>query len=315
MASQLAIGVDIGGTKIAFVLIDEQGTVLETHYELTRVSEGVEAALDRIADGIRYLLDKAPQPVAGIGIGSPGFINPQTGTVYYAVNLDWHNVPLIAAIQERLPVQLSIWLQKDTNAAVLGEMYYGAARGYKDVVLVSIGTGLGMGAVVDGHIVVGADYYATDIGHLVLAPGGRLCNCGLHGCIEMYISGNGLLAGVREHRVAYPQSLLARTDGPSTASILQAARDGDPLAQIVIDEAADWLGKIFIVCGAMLNPAIFVLGGGLGLAAADLLLERAEREFRHNVNRTIYENLQIVLSQITVSAIGAACLVWQGLNN
>jgi len=167
-----------------------------------------------------------------------------------------------------------------------------------------------MGAVVDGKIVMGGNMSATDIGHLTLDFGGRLCSCGLHGCIEMYVSGNGLNAGVRENRAKYPQSVLARHEAPSTTEILQAARQGDPLGRAVVDEAADWLGKIFIHCGVMLNPSMFVLGGGLGLAAADLLLERAERVFRENVRSTIYENLQIVRSQLSDSAIGAACLVW-----
>ncbi len=122
-----------------------------------------------------------------------------------------------------------------------------------------------------------------------------------------------LLAGVREHRAEYPHSPLARSAEPSTAEILQAARTGDPLARVVLDEAADWLAKIFICCGVILNPALIVVGGGLGLAAADLLMERAEREFRRNVQPDISNNVRIVQSQITVSAVGAACLVWDAL--
>src|SRR5262249_22783617 len=157
---------------------------------------------------------------------------------------------------------------------------FGAARGYKDVVLVAVGTGLGVGAVVGGQIIIGANHLATDIGHLALNPAGRQCRCGLRGCAEMYVSGVGLLAGVREHRSHYRQSPLAYADGLSTTTILQAARDGDALARAVLDEAAEWLGMIFTYCAVMLNPALFVFGGGLGLAAADLLLERAESVFR-----------------------------------
>ncbi len=313
MTNRTAIGVDLGGTKIAFVLIDEQGHVLATHHVPTGVADGADAVLGRIVGGIQFLLERAEQPVAGIGIGSPGHLNPVTGIVHAAVNLYWRDVPLCTAVRQRLPVDIPIWLQKDTNAAVLGELYYGAARGFKDVVLVAIGTGLGVGVVVDGRLLMGSTYYATDIGHLSLDPAGRLCGCGLRGCTEMYVSGNGLLAGVREHKPDYPDSPLARTGQPSTAAILEAARSGDPLARLVLDEAADWLAKIYICCGVILNPALIVVGGGLGLAAADLLLERAERVFRQNVQPMIHENVQIVQSQGTVSAIGAACLVWDGL--
>jgi glucokinase len=191
-------------------------------------------------------------------------------------------------------------------------MYYGAARGYKDVVLIAIGTGLGTGVVADGRLILGANFSATDIGHMSLDLEGRQCACGLRGCTEMYVSGNGLLAGVREHQPDYPESPLVQMASPSTTAIIQAARDNDPLARVVMGEAAVWLGKIFICSGVIFNPALFVVGGGLGLAAADLLLERAEREFRRNVQAPISEKVQIVQSQITASAIGAASLVWDG---
>ena len=217
MQNQLAIGVDLGGTKIAFVLVDEQGAVRASHQLPTAVNDGVEAVIDRIAHGIQHLREQAGYPVIGIGIGSPGHLNPLTGVVHNAVNLGWREVPLVAALQRRLSGNVPIWLQKDTNAALLGELYFGAAR------------------------------------------------------------------------------------------------DGDPLANVVLNEAADWLGMAFAQCAVVLNPALFVISGGLGLAAADLLLERAEREFRRRVSLPVYQNLRFVQSQITVSAIGAACLVWHAL--
>src|SRR5260221_8462648 len=134
-------------------------------------------------------------------------------------------------------------MQKDTNAALLGELYYGAARGHKDVVLVAIGTGLGVGAAVDGRLIVGANYHATDIGHLTLDHAGRQCSCGLRGCIEMYVSGVGLFAGGCEHRANYPHSPLANAHDLSTTAILQAARGGDPLARRGLGETTPRAGK------------------------------------------------------------------------
>jgi glucokinase len=311
MGNQLAVGVDIGGTKLAFVLIDEQGSVLSTHHLATGAADGPEAVLGRIAQGIRILLERAEQPVAGIGIGSPGHVDPIAGTVRGAVNLGWVDVPLCAAIRQRLTRDLPIWLQKDTNAAVLGEMYYGAARGS------------GCRPDRNWHRTGSRSRrrWAGDHRRESLLPPtsatwrltqGGSAPAGLRGCTEMYVSGVGLLAGVRSTGYAIP-SPLAHVDDPSTAAILQAARDGDALACAVMDEAAEWLGIILTYCGVMLNPALFVVGGGLGLAAADLLLERAEREFRRRVQPPIYEKSQIALSQITASAIGAACLVWHVL--
>jgi len=316
MDNPLAIGVDLGGTKIAFCLIDRQGNVLAAHQVATGVNEGDQAVLDRMADGIRTVLVQASAGnVLGIGIGSPGQVDPTAGTVSNAVNLNWEVVLLRAGLQKRLGTNLPIFLQKDTNATLLGELYYGAARNCRDVVLVAVGTGLGVGVITSGQIVVGARHDATDIGHLAIDPQGRLCACGQRGCTEMYVSGVGLLAGIREHCNAYPESPLAQQDAvsPSTADILSAARAGDPLAQIVLDEAADWLGLIFMYCGVILNPAMFILGGGLGLAAADLLLERAKRVFRARSSLRIHEGVDFRLAQLTSNAIGGACLVWHEL--
>src|SRR5438034_10221248 len=140
MGDRLAIGVDLGGTKIAFVLIDEHGRILADYHLPTGVADGPAAVIDRIGQGIQFLLARARQPVAGIGMGSPGHLNPTTGIVHNAVNLRWNDVPLCTEVRQRLDLDLPIWLQKDTNAAVLGEMYYGAGRGFKDIVLVAIGT-------------------------------------------------------------------------------------------------------------------------------------------------------------------------------
>jgi len=313
MEERLAIGVDLGGTKIAFCLIDSKGTVLASHQVATGVPDGEAAVLDRMAGGIQTMLAQAQRPVAGIGIGSPGHINSELGVVHNAVNLNWIDVPVRTALQQRLGDKLPIWLQKDTNAALLGELYFGAARGYQDVVLVAPGTGLGAGAVSSGHLVLGFQKFATDIGHLAVDPKGRLCGCGQRGCTEMYISGLGVLAGVREHRLEFPDSALAKLEKPTTANVLEAARNGDALALAVLNEAADWLGLIFMYCGVILNPALFVLGGGLGLAAADFLLERAKTVFRQRTLPPIHEGVEIRLAQVPSSSTGAACLVWHGL--
>ncbi|MCC7446425.1 MAG: ROK family protein [Anaerolineae bacterium] len=311
MAEPLAIGVDIGGTKLAFVLINRQGESLATYQLPTQVSDGTPAVMDRIAQGITTLLDQAHAPVAGIGMGVPGHTNPVEGIVHNAVNLAWRDVPLRDEVARRLSNGLPIWIQKDVNALAVGEMVYGAAQGCSDFVYVAVGTGLGGGAVANGQLVIGANYNPTEIGHLSLNPDGRQCACGLRGCPEMYISGIGLLAGVQEHRAHYPQSALARLEHPSTTDIIQAARAGDPLAVTVFADAARWLGAIMGMCAGVLNPAMFVIGGGLGHAASDLLLNGARRELQRHTLSATYERLEIVMSQIASSAVGAACLVWQ----
>jgi glucokinase len=306
----LAIGVDIGGTKIAFALVDEQGQVLITHRLPTKPEEGAEAVFERIASGIHYLLERADRSVAGIGIGSPGQLNPTTGVVHSATNLAWDAVPLRDGVRQRLSVDLPVWLEKDTNAAALGEMYFGAARGCSDFVLAAVGTGLGGGAVIGGELVRGGHFVAMEIGHMPFNPSGRLCLCGMHGCPEMYISGVGLLGAVREYLPEYPNSALANGTALTTTAILDAARAGDAMALRVMNEASEWLAGVLICCIGILNPSLFVIGGGLGLAGREWYLDGVRREIMRRTMHEIHPMVKIVESQLADSAVGAACLVW-----
>jgi glucokinase len=313
MNERLAVGVDVGGTKIAFALVNETGQILNAYDIPTQPEDGADRVIDRIADGIRALLDRAKNTVVGIGVGSPGYIELGKGIVRNAVNLYWTDVALVEELYQRLGRDLPIWLHKDANAAALGEMYFGAAQGYRDFVYIAIGTGLGGAAVMNGEILTGANEYAMEIGHLSLDANGRLCNCGLRGCPEIYIAKMGLLAGAKEYLSDYPHSSLAAASELSTQHIIDAARVHDPLARRVMEEAGEWLCKVLITSAAMFNPALFVIAGGLGHAAPDFFIEHARRELPQRTVYFTHEKLQIVESKLMSSAVGAACLVWHGL--
>lgn len=307
----LAIGVDIGGTKIALALVARSGAVLAERRLPTRPDEGVAAALDVIALGIESLRSEAPGTVVGVGIGCPGHVDPATGMVHYAVNLGWEDVSLRDGVQARLGDALPVWAHKDTNAAALGELFFGAARGCRDVIYLAIGTGLGGAAIVGGRLATGLNAYAMEVGHLVLVPHGRACRCGLRGCAEIYVSGVGLLAGVREWAPSYPESPLARRiDAISTHDIVAAFMAGDPLAAAVMDEAARTLGTVMSTCASLLNPERFILGGGLGHASASFWIERGGEVFRAQVLPAAREGVSIVESTVPSSAVGASALVW-----
>lgn len=311
VGEQLAIGVDIGGTKIAFALVSRAGQVLATHRLPTLPQEGAEAVFGRVADGVHYLLAQTDQPVGGVGIGCPGRLNPITGVIHGATNLNWLDVPLKAGVQARLQTDLPVWVLKDANAGALGELYFGAARGVADFVYLTLGTGLGGGAVAGGRLVQGGDFAAMEIGHMPFTPTGRRCACGMDGCPEMYASGIGLLAGVREYLPAYPTSALAALGAPvRTDDVLRAARAGDPLAERVVDEAAWWLASVMICLLGILSPTLFVVGGGLGHAAADLLLPQVRAMVQARTTPLVLPEVPIVESQVTSSAVGAACQVW-----
>jgi glucokinase len=313
VTERVAVGVDIGGTKTAFALINEQGAILATHRVPTPVAEGADAVFQAVAGGIQHLLAQTSHEVVGVGIGSPGHLNPNTGVVYNATNLYWHNIHLLDGIRKYLEVDVPVWLLKDANAAALGELYFGAAQGIQDMVLITIGTGLGGAAVVAGKLVDGADHSGMEIGHMPLGGHGRLCVCGMYGCPEMYVSGVGMLAGAREYLAQYPQSILATGAEITTEAILAAYQQHDTLAVRLLDEAAEWLCSVMIACIGIVNPAVFVIGGGLGHAAFDIYARDVKKKLHTRTAATIHRNIPIVQSTVQNSAVGPACIVWHQL--
>lgn len=313
VSDQLAVGVDIGGTKIAFALSDRYGKVIAEHRLPTLPQEGEAAVLGRIASGITFLLDQSPSPVAGIGIGCPGYVDPTTGVAQNAVNLNWREVPLAATVREQIPGGLPVWAENDVKAAALGELYFGVARGYRDFVYLAIGTGIGGAAVVNGEVMRGARFGAMEVGHIVFNPEGRLCACGQRGCVETVVSGLGMLAELAARRSLFPDAPLARMESPTTTDLIQAARLGDALAQAVLAEARRWLAEAVVWCAGLLNPESIVIGGGMGQAAADLLLPGLLDTVAQRTLPAVHEGLRTELSQVTNSAVSAASLVWHKL--
>jgi glucokinase len=312
MTHSLAVGIDLGATKIAAVLIDRGGLVIDSRSVLTQAHEGVAAVLDRIAALIGSLIEVAPQAVDGIGLGSPGQVDPIEGVVRDAVNLGWGEVRVAAELRSRLVHDVPIWLEKDTNAGALGEYYFGAGQDCDDFVYLTIGSGLGGGVIANGRLINGATNVASELGHLSIDPiQGYACSCGRRGCAETIVSGRGLIAVTRDllSSQKYRSSLKDRS-ALTTTDVLDAARSGDELACAAIEQVAVWLGLIMTACVSVLNPARFVIGGGLGLAAFDQLIPGATRELQRRVLAKSYEPLSIVRSQLTSSAIGAACMVW-----
>jgi glucokinase len=313
VSKQVAIGVDLGGTKIAFAVVSAEGEALITHRLPTPVADGPDAVFAQVANGIQYLMGQTEDEVVGIGLGSPGHLNPHTGLVYNATNLFWRDISLLDGVRRHLPFEMSMWLQKDANASLLGELFFGAAKGYRDFVMLTIGTGFGGSAFAEGALINGADYSGMEIGHMPLDANGRMCRCGMRGCPEMYVSGVGMLAGVQEYLPAYPTSLLASVDPVTTDAILDAFSKGDPLAVRVMEDATDWLASVMIACMGILNPGLFVIGGGLGHAAYDYFATRTKEKLQTRTRREIHQAVPIAQSQVLHTAIGPASLVWHAL--
>jgi glucokinase len=270
----LTIGIDVGGTKISGALVDEQGRVLA---DARRESPATHSDLieQAIVDLVAEL--RARESVEAVGVAAAGFIDKQRSTVMFAPNLAWRHVPLRAHLEAKLG--LPVVIENDANAAAWGEFTFGAGKDTDDLMLVTVGTGIGGGVILDGDLMRGAFGVAAEIGHLRVVPGGRVCGCGNHGCWEQYGSGSALVREAREQLRAgslLGGDLLERAAGDVDAvtgpMITEAAREGDRFALEQLTEAARWLGEGIASLVAVLDPAKVAIGGGVS-EAGDLLLD------------------------------------------
>ncbi|MFN8529090.1 MAG: ROK family protein [Anaerolineae bacterium] len=310
------IGVDIGGTKIDTVLMDDQGTVLDDLIVPTGASDGATAVLDRIAESANTLAGRAPGPVSAVGIGCTGLVNVRTGMVETAVHLFWQNVPLRDGVHRRLKFSAPVAVQNDLKAAALGEKRYGAGINADTFVYLAVGTGLGAAAVIEDQVVVGSRGMAMELGHLSIYPQGRRCRCGKIGCVETHLSGTGLVNGATEYLPQYPDSLLNNPNAESvtTAAILQAFKQGDVLATRLIDEMRDGLARTISICCAVYNPDLIILGGGFGLAAWDVLTDKLHDRLIGLHLPELFDPLPITQPVCSRQAIGAGVVGLQAIH-
>jgi glucokinase len=310
MPKNFVIGVDLGGTKIAFAAVTQTGDILATHTLPTHAEQGADAVIKRIVDGIQYLSAELDDTPTAIGIGCPSPIDSANGILIHSANLGWRDFPLNATLNQSLPFDIPVYIENDVNAEALGELHFGAARGQQNFIYLAIGTGVGGCAVINGQVIGGTTFCAMEVGHISIDPAGRPCTCGRIGCVEMYVSGKAFHTAAQEYLPDYPRSSLTQIEDFSTNDILQAARDGDSLALRIIDEGAEALGIVLAWCAMILNPPLCILSGGLGQAAADLLLDKAHAAFQKRAFPEAVQTLRIVHPQIETSALGAAALAW-----
>jgi glucokinase len=249
-----AIGLDVGGTKIAAALVDESGAVVRQVRVPTPLDP--DGALDAMVGAIVEL----DAPGAPVGVGMAGFVGLDSSTVVLAPNLGWRNEPLGRRLADRLAVPVRV--ENDANAAAWAEARFGAAAGRAAVVCVTVGTGVGGGVVTDGQLQRGGFGSAGEIGHLPVVPDGRPCGCGQRGCLEQYASGTALVRAARR-ALGVPD-----LDGPA---VTELARRGDPAARALLGEIGTWLGVGLVALAAVLDPECFVIGGGVADAGEDLL--------------------------------------------
>jgi len=276
----LSIGVDIGGTKILAGTVTEDGEIVSTARRPTPRNEA-ESVLDVVAEVVRELVDGAGDEVVSVGVGVAGLVDADRSRVYFAPNLRWSQVPVRALLEAS--TQLPVVVENDGNIAAWGEYRFGAGKGTSDLVLITVGTGIGGGIVINGQLFRGAHGAAGEIGHINAVPDGRPCGCGRNGCLEQYASGNALVREARSlaaERRSEAGVLLSLGDGTPEdvqgTHITEAARAGDPIATEAFTIVGTWLGRGMADLAATLDPELFVVGGGVS-DAGDLLLASARQ--------------------------------------
>lgn len=319
MSEQLAIGVDIGGTKVVAGLVDEAGHILDTRRRATP-GRDVQAVEDTIVEVVRDLVTVAgPRPVAAVGVGAAGFISADGSTVVFSPHLAWRREPLRDKLVARL--DRSVLVDNDANGAGWAEYRFGVGRGQQRLICLTLGTGIGGALVFDGRLDRGTNGMAGEFGHMIIVPGGHRCECGNKGCLEQYASGNALGREARELAVSgspLGADLLARAGGdPSKivgALVTEAARAGDPAAVELFGDVGHWLGVGLANICAAFDPSMFVIGGGVS-DAGDLLLRQARISLARNLTGRGFRPVpDVVVAQEgpLANVIGMADLARQG---
>ena len=301
-----AVGIDLGGTKIAAIRMDDRGEVLAREEALT--PEDPDAIVDEL---VRLVQSVAAGEAAAAGIGAAGIVDFRVGILRFSPNLPLRDVPLQALIQERTGLRSVV--DNDANAAGWGEYRFGAAKGHDHVLLVTVGTGIGGAVILNGELYRGAYGFAAEIGHFIVEPGGPECGCGNRGCWEQVASGQALERLARVEVERDPQGGIARAAGgesPEGQHVSEAARAGDRAAKEIIEEVGRRLGEGIAGLVNVLDPQLVVVGGGVG-EEGDQLLEPARRAFRETVEAVDRRpEVPIVMAKLgnEAGAMGAAAL-------
>ena len=318
MDSTYVVGIDVGGQTTKLGVVDARGTVLAQTVIRTDTYTDIAPYISELAVALNKVIADAgvEGKVKGIGVGAPNG-NYYTGTIENAVNLSWGGTQtiefskLLSEAMNGLPVALT----NDANAAAVGEMTYGAARGMKNFIMITLGTGVGSGIVINGDVVYGHDGFAGELGHVAaVRNNGRTCNCGKTGCLETYASATGVARTAREWlELSNEPSVLRDLDSISSKDVYEAAKDGDSLALKIFDFTGKILGRSFADFIAFSAPEAIVLFGGLA-RAKEFLLQPIEDAMNANVLPLWRGKVKIVFSQLKESdaaILGASALAWE----
>jgi len=316
LSDEMAIGIDIGGTNTKYGIVNHRGEILEKGDLKTDAYPTIDSFIDALYLAIRPLVKKYEESkkLIGIGVGAPNG-NFYTGNIEYAPNLHWKGlVPLADLISKKFEVPCT--LTNDANAAAVGEMMYGSARGMKDFIVITLGTGVGSGIVSNGQIIYGYDGFAGELGHTIIRPGGRThWSTGAHGSLEAYCSATGITITAKKFRAEHPESILNNIPEVDIESktVYEAAMKGDEIAKDVFRYTGQILGEALANFIMFSSPEAIILFGGV-IKAGDFLMIPTREHMEKNL-LPIYQNkVKLVFSELKeadAAILGASALVWE----
>ena len=312
MKPDLVIGVDLGGTNVSSAVVDDDGRISHQARLSVAGSRTAGEVIDRLVACVGMTMESCGRDrVAGVGVGTPGLIIEDTGTVVYAPNVpEWENLPLRSLLQERMGLPVTI--ENDANAAAIGEHWVGGAAGYANIVCITLGTGVGGAIIMNNEVWRGSNGAGGEIGHMTVVENGRMCGCGAPGCLEAYASATAIAGQAREQLRSGRESALSELCGGDmdridAAMIAEAAGRGDDMAREVMHSSATLLGTAVSSLTNLLNPELFVIGGGV-IRAGDLVFDPIRAEVARRAYKWSASILKIVPARLGDDAgiIGAA---------
>lgn len=303
------IGVDLGGTKIYSALVDFNGNIIKEKVVNTEAQNGSEKIINNIEDTIKFVLEGvSKEEVSGIGIGSPGPLDIKNGIILEPPNLPFKNFNIVEKLENSFA--LPVFLDNDANAATQGEFLFGAGNGTENMLFITISTGIGGGAIINGKIYRGSTSNGAEIGHTTINPNGPRCGCGNNGCIERLASGTAIMKRGREAVETNVVTSLRGYNNITTKDVFSEYYKGDRVAKEIIDEALDYLGVFVANMANSFDPDMIVLGGGV-INGGDIVLDRVREVVKVRALKIVGENVKIVKSTLGGKAgvLGAAALV------
>ncbi len=304
----LYIGVDLGGTKIYTAISNDKGEILREEILKTEADKGYEQIVEKIKGSIHKVMDGLPkESIKGIGIGSPGPIDVKNGLIAEPVNLPFLNFPIVSEMEKEFSI--SVYLDNDANIATLAEYMFGQGKGKENLVYVTVSTGIGGGAILNGKIFRGSTGNALEVGHTTINTSGRRCGCGNLGCVEAMSSGTAIMRNAKDALNSRVETTLRNYDNVTSEQVFIEASKGDDVSRDIIENAMSYLGVAIANYANIFDPDIIIIGGGV-TGAGSIVIDSINKEMKRRCLGPIYRNCKISVSELggKIGVLGAIAL-------